>query len=109
MVYTPGQPDDPHQPRPALVVSDDVRNRLRDDLIVVPLFSTGKSGPTRIALPSGAGGLRRPGLLFCEEITTIDRDFLWRGPLGPPVARPLLDAVVRAVRRALGEVIGEPL
>ena len=108
MVYTPGQPDDPHQPRPALVVSEDVRNRLRDDLVVIPLFSLGRLGPTRVSVPARTGGLRNPGILFCEEITTIDRDFLYRGPLGPRLARPVLDAVVRAVRRALGEVVPEP-
>jgi len=105
MVFTPGQPDDSHQPRPVLVVSEDVRNRLRDDLIVIPVFSTGKTGPTRVPLPAGTGGLRRPGLLFCEEITMIDRDFLSRGPLGPRLSGPILEAVVRAVRRALGDVI----
>ena len=107
MVYTPGQPDDPHQPRPALVVSEDVRNRLRDDLIVVPLFSTGRLGPTRVAVQTRAGGQRISGVLFCEEITTIDRDFLSRGPLGPRLSRSVLDAVLRAVRRALGEVVPE--
>ena len=108
MVLTPGQPDDPHQPRPALVISEDVRNRLRDDLIVIPVFSSGKPGPTRVSLPANAGGLRPPGLLFCEEITTIDRDFLSRGPLGPPLSSQVINAAVRAVRRALGDLIVEP-
>ena len=108
MVYTPGQPDDPHQPRPALVVSEDVRNRLRDDVIIVPLFSLGRLGPTRVPIPARTGGLSSPGVLFCEEITTIDRDYLYRGPLGPRLGRPILDAVLRAVRRALGDVIPEP-
>ena len=108
MVYTPGQPDDPHQPRPALVISEDIRNRLRDDLIIIPLFSTGRFGPTRVPIPGGAGGLRRPGLLFCEEITTIDRDFLYRGPLGPRLPRPIMDSIVRAVRRSIGEVVPDP-
>ena len=108
MVYTPGQPDDPHQPRPALVVSEDVRNRLRDDLIVIPLFSRGTLGPTRVPVPARAGGLRTPGVLFCEEITTIDRDFLYRGPLGPRLPRLVLEAVMRAVRRAVGDVVPEP-
>ena len=108
MVYTPGQPHDPHQPRPALVVSEDVRNSLRDDLIVVPIFSAGRLGPTRVPVPARAGGLRSPGLLFCEEITTIDRDFLYHGPLGPRLSRPILRAVLRGVRRALGDVIPEP-
>src|SRR2546428_11358549 len=105
MVYTPGQPDDPHQPRPALVLSEDIRNRLRDDLIVIPIFSTGKSGPTRLFLPSGHGGLRRSGLLYCEEITSMYRDFLYGGPLGPRVSSSVLVAVVLAVRRAVGDLV----
>src|ERR1700693_1429677 len=108
MVYTPGQPDDPHQPRPALVISEDVRNRLTDEVIVVPLFSTGRVGPTRVALAKAAGGGRRSGVLFCEEVTNIDREFLARGPLGPRVSGPVLDAVVRAVRRALGDALPQP-
>ena len=108
MVHIPGQPGDPHQPRPALVISEDVRNRLTDDVIVVPIFSTGRPGPTRVPLASGAGGLRRSGVLFCEEITTIDRDFLGRGPLGPRLPGSVLDAVVRAVSRALDDALPEP-
>jgi mRNA-degrading endonuclease toxin of MazEF toxin-antitoxin module len=108
MVYTPGQRDDPHQPRPALVVSEDVRNRLRDDLIVIPLYSSGRLGPTRVPVPASTGGLRSPGVLFCEEITTIDRDFVYRGPLGPRLSRPVLDSVLRAIRRAVGDVVPDP-
>ncbi|MBJ7608130.1 MAG: type II toxin-antitoxin system PemK/MazF family toxin [Candidatus Dormibacteraeota bacterium] len=107
-VYTPGQPDDPHQPRPALVISEDVRNAMRDDLIVIPVFSRGRLGPTRVALPAGAGGLGSDSVLFCEEITTIDRDFLADGPLGRPLGWRQLDQVVRAIRRAVGEVVSEP-
>lgn len=106
-VYTPGQPDDPHQPRPALVISENVRNRMSDDLIVVPIFSRGTLGPTRVALSAGEGGIAHNSILFCEEITTIGKDFLRRGPFGPPVPETVLDAVLRAVRRALGEVIPE--
>lgn len=78
---------------------------MRDDLIVVPLFSRGRLGPTRVELPAGAGGTRDGGLLFCEEVTTIDRDFLAHGPLGPPLGALRMDDVVRAIRRAVGEVV----
>jgi mRNA-degrading endonuclease toxin of MazEF toxin-antitoxin module len=108
LVHTPGQPEDPHQPRPALVVSENVRNRLADDVIVVPIFSAGRLGPTRVPLAAGTGGIRHDSILFCEEITTIADDFLEDGPLGPPVPRALLQQVLRAVRRALGEVLPEP-
>lgn len=107
-VRLPGQPSDPHQPRPALVISDDTRNRLADDLIVVPAFSRGRLGPTRVALPAGDGGILHESVLFCDELTTIADVFLAGGPLGPPVPVPTLEAVVRAVRRAVGEVVPEP-
>ena len=101
----PGQPDDPHQPRPALVLSEDVRNQLADDVIVVPIFSRGRLGPTRVFAPEGTGGLPHDSIIFADEITTIDHDFLARGPLGPLVPEDLLAQVLLAVRRALGEVV----
>lgn len=107
-VRIPGQPDDPRQPRPALVVSADVRNRLADDVMVVPVFAQGAAGPTHVRVERGTGGLRKDGVLFCEELTTLDREFLARGPWGHPVPDLVIDAVVRAVRRALGETVTEP-
>jgi mRNA interferase MazF len=105
-VFTPGQPDDPHQPRPSIVISENVRNRLRDDLIVVPLFSNGRLGPTRVVISRRGSGLRHDSVAFCEEITTIDRDFLHRGPVGK-LTDTQMESIVRAVRRALGDVIPE--
>lgn len=105
MAHIPGQPDGPHQPRPVLVVSEDVRNEHRDDLMVVPVFSRGRLGPTRVQLAAGAEGLDHDSVLFCEELTTIDRDFLASGPLGARVGAPALRAVVHAVRRAIGDVV----
>lgn len=106
-VHTPGQPEDPHQPRPGLVLSANERNRLTDDLTVIPIFSDGRLGPTRVLLERGVGGIRRDSVLFCEEITTIHREFLAGGPWGPAVPDEVLDAALLAVRRALGEVIPE--
>ncbi len=106
-MLTPGQPDDPHQPRPAVVVSDDVRNRMTDDLIVVPVFTRGRLGPTRIALPARLSGLDHDSVILCEEITTIDRDFLRPGPLGRRLEALTMAAVVRGIRRAVGETVPE--
>lgn len=106
-VLTPGRPEDPHQPRPALIVSSDVRNRLLPHAIVIPIYSSGASAPTRIELPAGSGGLRRDSVLFCEEISTIDRDFFERGPWGAKVTDEVMAAVIRAVRRALGDIVPE--
>jgi len=108
LVETPNQPDDPHQPRPALVVSENVRNRRSDDIIVVPIFSAGQIGPTRVALRAGVNGLVHDSILFCEEISTLHRTFVIDGPLGDPVGPSVMGRVNRAVRRALGEVVPEP-
>lgn len=75
---------------------------------MIPIYSSGASAPTRVDLPAGAGGLRRDSVLFCEEISTIDRDFFQRGPWGERVTDETMKAVLRAVRRALGEVVPEP-
>ncbi len=106
-MLTPGRPDDPHQPRPALVVSADVRNRLVPHAIVVPIYSSGAPAPTRVQVPAGAGGLRRDSILFCEEISTIDRTFFRRGPWGERVTAEVMASVIRSVRRAIGEVVPE--
>lgn len=106
-VYTPGQPDDPHQPRPALVISEDDRNRTRDSLIVVPIFSRGRVGPTRVSLQVGMGDIAHDSILFCDEVSTLSDRFIADGPLGPQVSEHVLQEVVCGVRRALGEVVRE--
>ena len=106
--FTPGQPRDPHQPRPVLIISEDIRNASRSSRIVVPVFSRGRTGPTRVPLSAGMGGLSHDSVLFCEEVTTIYIDYFEDGPLGEPISSDLIDWVVRAVRRAIGDVVPEP-
>ena len=107
-VFTPGQPDDPHQPRPAIVVSENIRNQRNDDMTVVPIFTSRRLGPTRVSISERLGGIDHASVAFCEEITTIQVRFLAIGPLGPPIPTTVLDQVIRAVRRSLGEVVPEP-
>jgi len=76
--------------------------------MVIPIFSQGADGPTHVRIERGVGGLRKDGVLFCEELTTLDRDFLSRGPWGPAVPGTVLIAVMRAMRRALGETVAGP-
>jgi mRNA-degrading endonuclease toxin of MazEF toxin-antitoxin module len=104
-VQLPNQPADTHTPRPALVLSIDVRNRLASDVVVVPLTTNLRRLPTRVLLPAGAGGLRQASMAKCEQITTLDKRFLVRGPFAGRVANSLLGDVVRAIRRAVGEVL----
>jgi len=104
-VQLPNQPADTHTPRPALVISIDVRNRLAGDVLVVPFTTNLRPLPTRVLLPAGAGGLRQDSMAKCEQIATLDKRYLVRGPFAGRVSDPLLDQVVRAVRRAIGEVL----
>jgi mRNA-degrading endonuclease toxin of MazEF toxin-antitoxin module len=90
-----------------LIVSDDVRNRFSDDVMVIPIFSSQRLGPTRVPIARGTGGLAHDSVLFCEELTTLVHDFLASGPLGPPISEGLMRKAIRAVRRALGEVLPE--
>lgn len=41
----------------------------------------------------------------CEQIACLDKQFLVRGPLGRPLPDSLISDVVRAIRRAVGEVL----
>src|SRR6266567_458837 len=93
-VDPPGQPYDPHQPRPALVISSNARNRRSDDFIFIPVFSTGTLGPTRVPLGAGIGGISHDSILFCEEISTLHLDLVRDGPLGRPVPDELLEKAV---------------
>ena len=107
-VALPNQPTDPHSPRPAVVISTDVRNRLAGDVLVVPLSSTLRQLPTHVFLPAGIGGQLSDSMANCEHITALDKRFLARGPLGDPIPENLVHEIVLAVRRAVGEIIPWP-
>jgi mRNA-degrading endonuclease toxin of MazEF toxin-antitoxin module len=108
LTHTPGRPKDPHQPRPSLVVSIDVRNALRDHVVVAPIFSWGQPSPVRVAISAGTGGLDHDSMIFCDELATVDRDFLaGTYPMGEAVPNRVMVDVVKAVRRALGDLVPE--
>jgi len=90
-----------------LVISADIRNALRDHVIVVPIFSSGRLGPTRVALSAGTGGLDHDGVVFCDEVTTLHHRFMGARPLGPRVPGRILKEVVKAIRRAVGDLVAE--
>jgi mRNA interferase MazF len=104
-VELPGQPADPHTPRPALVVSVNVRNRLAGDVLVVPLSTYLRPLPTHVLVPAGVGGQRHDSMAKCEQLTCLDNQFLVRGPLGRTLPDPLMTDNVRAIRRAVGEAL----
>jgi mRNA-degrading endonuclease toxin of MazEF toxin-antitoxin module len=104
-VELPNQPADTHTPWPALVASVDVRNRLAGDVMVVPLSTSLRPLSTHVLIPAGVGGQQHDSMAKCEQLTTLDKQFLVRGPFAGRVPEALLEDVVRAVRRSIGELL----
>jgi mRNA interferase MazF len=88
--------------RPALIVSMDVRNRLASDVIVVPLSTNLRPAPTHVELPAGEGGLKETSMAKCEQVTTLDKSFLIRGPFAGTINPSLMREIEKAILRALG-------
>ena len=102
-VYWVHVPDEPGaKRRPAVVVSPDSRNRLASDVIVVPISSVLRQAPTHVRLWVREGGLPRPSMAKCEQITNLRREFISAGPLGTPLARQRMLQVEKAILRAIG-------
>ncbi len=101
LVKLPGHPADTKD-RPALVVSLDVRNRLANDVIVVPLSTTLRPAPTHVELPAGEGGLKQTSMAKCEQITTLDKSFLIRGPFAGAINLSLMEEIEKAIQRSIG-------
>lgn len=101
VVRLPGHPSDTKD-RPALVVSLDVRNRLANDIIVVPVSTTLRPAPTHVELPAGEGGLKEASMAKCEQITTLDKSLLIRGPFAGTISPSLMQEIEKAIQRAIG-------
>lgn len=96
-------PDEPgRKRRPALVVSPDSRNRLASDVIVVPVSSVLREAPTHVRLRPREGGLARPSMAKCEQITTLRRDRLASRPLGSSLAAGRMVEIEKAILRSIG-------
>lgn len=107
------RPGDPHSPRPCLIISSDERNEsadVNDFYSIVPIVSSLPSGPTRVPIQRGMGGLDHDSLLICEWVapTTYKRFAPRRqdqppGPLGGLVPIPVIKRVMQAIRIAMGD------
>ena len=101
LVQIPNKPKD-QKNRPALIVSLDVRNRLADDVIAVPLSTTLRQAPTHVLIEKGNGGLHKDSMAKCEQITTLDKSLLVRGPFAGKLSQEILKEVLKAIMNALG-------
>ena len=101
-------PDEPRgKRRPALVVSPDSRNRLANDVIVVPISTVLREAPTHVRLRAGEGGLPHAWVVKCEQITTLQRDRLLPRALGGTLSAGRMTEIENAVLRAIGVPVSQ--
>jgi mRNA-degrading endonuclease toxin of MazEF toxin-antitoxin module len=101
----PGEPE--AKRRPALVVSIDARNRLANDVMVIPASTTLRPSVTHVQLREGQGGVPRDSVLKCEQLTTLPKECIADGPLSGPLSALVMSAVEKAVLRAIGVPIDD--
>ena len=104
LVRLPGHPGD-RKARPALVVSLEIRNRLANDVMVVPLTTTLRVAPTHVRIEPGEGGLDHASMAKCEQLTTLDKAFLLRGPFAGKIRDATMADIEQAIMRAIGIVV----
>ena len=90
--------------RPALVVSLDIRNKLANDIIVVPLSTNLRPSPTHVLLEKGEGGLSKASMAKCEQVTTIDKALLIKGPFAGKISDEKMKEIEKAVMIAIGVI-----
>lgn len=101
LVRLPSKPKDAKN-RPALIVSLDVRNRLASDIIVVPLSTNLRPAPTHVLLRENEGGISRASMAKCEQVTTIDKSLLIRGPFAGRITPDKMKQIEEAILTAIG-------
>lgn len=103
----PISPDDPHLPRPVIVISPNNRNKAWDSVIVVPL-STGIeniNAKFHKEIPKGEGGIGKTSYARCDLVSTIEKTCLdsSRGAIGSLLSDKYVWEVVRGVRASIGD------
>ena len=103
MVNLPLKPKDIKN-RPALVVSLDIRNKLANDIIVIPLSTNLRPSPTHVLLQEGEGGLSKASMVKCEQVTTIDKSIIIRGPFAGKISDEKMKQIEKAIMIAIGVI-----
>lgn len=103
LINLPSKPKDLKN-RPALVVSLDIRNKLADDIIVVPLSTGLRISPTHVLLQAGEGGLSKASMAKCEQVTTIDKSLPLKGPFAGKISDEKMKEIEKAIMIAIGVI-----
>ena len=92
--------------RPVLIIQNDLGNRFSPTVIVLPLTSSLNKAPlgTHVPVRPPLGGLRRPSLILCEQVRTLEKKRL-KSRLGI-LPRATLLLVDRAFALAVSGAVG---
>jgi mRNA interferase MazF len=99
------RPNDPHLPRPAVVISNDLRNDFSNSVLAIPISDAERGAkplPTHVFLPGGIGGLTKDSRALCEQVASLEKDCFVEGPIGK-LASTTLDALVQALNKAVSD------
>ena len=99
----PNRPHDPHQPRPAVVMSNDNRNDYAPTILAIPISGEerGVMLPTHVFLAKGkSSGLTKDSRALCEQIASLEKSCFVEGPVGK-LESIVLNALVKAINKAV--------
>lgn len=89
--------------RPVLIIQNDLGNRFSPTVIALPLTSKTGKAPlrTHVPLEPPQGGIRRPSIILCEQVRTLEKTRLrqYMGTLPP--------GKIALVERALAAAVGQ--
>ena len=93
--------------RPVLIIQNDLGNRFSPPVIALPLTSRMGKAPlrTHVPLQPPQGGVRRPSIILCEQVRTLEKSRL-RQHLGC-LSGEKLALVERALALAVGGLTSE--
>jgi len=87
--------------RPVLIIQNDLGNRFSPTVIVLPLTSKVNKTPLRTHVPllPPQGGVRKPSIILCEQVRTLEKVRLTRklGVLSPEKMALVEKALAAAV------------
>ena len=89
--------------RPAVILSPEIRNRLANDVIIVPCSTSARAMPWHVRIRRGEAGIPQACMAECEQIATVPKSWIESRELGQ-LSRGRMLEVELAVLSALGIV-----
>ncbi len=90
----PQFPNDPHQPRPVVVVSPTRHNARSSSIHVAPIYSRTSGHRCNLPIPFKSGGLSDGSVIQCNRVCAIEKSLL-RGTLIATLQSDVVDEVLR--------------